>query len=257
MPGWALVVALFALVASGCVRRSDPYGHVPRVDARRLRNLHHIASRELACPAAVLQAQALTDRVWQVSGCGQVREFAIMARGRRRGAQWRPLEPIGRRAVVEMACPPQMLSITAPQPLERELVGCGRRATYHVVCGDIDCAWAMSAHSGAWTEGAAATAPASAAVVVVADPGRAPVGVAPEVDGALRAAIDAQRDALLACAGGQAPLAVIARWGAGGAVEIALGAPHAGSAAEPCARAAVGALQVTTGAPGEIIHVVR
>ena len=170
MPGWALVVALFALLAAGCGRR-DHYGYVPRVDARRLRNLHNVASRELACPAAVLQSQALTDRVWQVSGCGQVREFAIMARGRRR-AGWRPLDSVAQRAVTEMACPPHMLSMTASQPLERELVGCGRRATYQVVCGDLDCGWVMSAHSGAWSEPAPAVAPGT--VIVVADPAGTP-----------------------------------------------------------------------------------
>ncbi|UJR87053.1 hypothetical protein [Sandaracinus amylolyticus] len=252
---WCFVVVV-ALASVGCRRGSDPHTEVPRVDARRLRNLHHAASRALACPAAALQARQLTDRVWQVSGCGQVREFAIIGRGhgRYRSARWVAMQTIAERASYEMACPPQSLTIAAPIETERTVAGCGRSASYAVVCGEVDCAWVMSGRAGAWAEPTPAPVPAATAqVVVVVDP--APV--APEVDGALRRAIEAQRATILACGGGVGPLAVVARWGADGAVTVGLGAPHAGSAIEACARAALGAMQVTTGAPGELIHVVR
>ncbi|AKF09499.1 hypothetical protein DB32_006648 [Sandaracinus amylolyticus] len=241
---------MLALSSVGCRRRSDPYTEVPRVDARRLRNLHHVASRALACPAAALQARQLTDRVWQVSGCGHLREFAIIGRGagRYRGARWVAMQTIAERASSEMACPPQSLTIAAPVETERMVAGCGRSASYAVVCGEVDCAWVMSGRAGAWAE------PAAAQVVVVAQP---TASVAPEVDSALRGAIEAQRAAILACSGGVAPVAVVTRWGADGAVNVGLGAPHAGSAIEQCARAALGTLQVTTGAPGELIHVVQ
>jgi hypothetical protein len=164
-----VTVALVAL--SACVRRADAYGRVPHVDERRLANLQALASREMACPAVTLAITPLDMRVYQVTGCGMVREWAIMGRGRGRyqGAQWRPVVPIGQRASAEMACPPEGLAIAAPLPTERTASGCGRAATYAILCGDLDCAWVMTSHTGAW-----AGAPEPSVVIVPATGAAAP-----------------------------------------------------------------------------------
>ncbi|MDQ3036927.1 MAG: hypothetical protein M3Y87_31325 [Myxococcota bacterium] len=159
----AVLISLLA-VSSGCARRSHAYAEVPRVDQRRLRNLHHVAAQQMGCPSAALEAAPLTERVWQVAGCNQVREYAIMSRGRGRyrGARWRPVVPLARRASNELACGVQTLAITATSPVERGVSGCGRSATYAIVCDRVDCAWVMTAYAGAWAGAAGSTSPAGA-----------------------------------------------------------------------------------------------
>ncbi len=83
-------------------------------------------------------------------------------------------------------------------------------------------------------------------------PTTAPSADSPE----LRARLDTQREAILACAE-RATVVVVARWDASGAVTLALGGELAGSSNEGCVRSAVGAQHVTASAPGELRHLVR
>lgn len=257
---WISVLVIVA--ASGCVRRSDPYGEVPRVTDQRLRNLHQLASRELACPSAALSAAPLTDRVWQVSGCNQVREYAIMGRGRGRyrGARWRLVIGIVERASSELACAPEMLSIAAPSALERSVSGCGHAATYAIVCDQVDCAWVMRgrvATSGASGSAGAARAlgaqPSDSSTIVVVPQPTAPS----DADTAIRTTIDAGRASILACNGGAGPVAVRATWGLDGSVAFELAPPLAGTPADGCARATFAPMRVASQSPGELIHVVQ
>lgn len=72
----------------------------------------------------------------------------------------------------------------------------------------------------------------------------------------LRAWLDTQRDAILACAE-RTTVVVTARWDAAGTVTVALGGELAGTPAEGCVRSAVGAQHVPGGAAGEVRHLVR
>nr|MDQ3035695.1 hypothetical protein [Myxococcota bacterium] len=118
-----------------------------RIGRRQTRQLQQQASRELGCDARTLTITPLSDRVMQVHGCGQLRDYAY-ATGRRRG--WYAIQPVYMRAGSEMACPVQQLSVQAPTSTVRNATGCGRTARYDLVCGAIECAWMMTAHGGAW-----------------------------------------------------------------------------------------------------------
>lgn len=83
-----------------------------------------------------------------------------------------------------------------------------------------------------------------------------PPVASPDTTAPLRAVLDAQRDAVLACA--ERPTVVVtARWDATGTVTIALGGDLANTPAEGCVRSAVGAQHVPAGAAGEARHFVR
>jgi hypothetical protein len=72
----------------------------------------------------------------------------------------------------------------------------------------------------------------------------------------LRARLDAERDAILACAQVDEVL-VVAQWSDEGDVSLALAGGLAGSPSEGCVRAALGPLRVSADAPGELHHLVR
>lgn len=69
----------------------------------------------------------------------------------------------------------------------------------------------------------------------------------------LRAALDARRDAILACVE-RPSVAVRLRWDAQGTVTLSLGGSLAGSAEEECVRVAAGTLTAGATAPGELLH---
>jgi hypothetical protein len=150
-----VLVPLLALIAAlGCAGRSTPRDGGPRVDQGRLQNLLRVASRHLQCPLRELEGAEIAERVWEVAGCGVQREYVLVGRGygRYRGARWTAIVPVAERAASELACPAQGLSITAPTARERAVAGCGRSATYAMVCDAQRCAWVMTAHAGAWAE---------------------------------------------------------------------------------------------------------
>jgi hypothetical protein len=173
MRTWLAVWLVAVSLAPGCVRRADAPGASPRVDSRRIHSLYEVASRDIGCPTAALAIQPLTDRVYQVGGCGVTREYAIVGRGRGRyrGARWVAIAPVVERAGSEMACDRSMLAIGAPAPTSRVVTGCGRSASYAIVCSEVDCAWVITSHAGAWASSDTAAIPAGAgaqgAIVVV------------------------------------------------------------------------------------------
>ncbi|AKF08518.1 hypothetical protein DB32_005667 [Sandaracinus amylolyticus] len=269
--GVLVVLAVIAALALGaCVRR----GGSATVGRRQQRQLVQQASRELGCDQQALVLTALNERVYQVHGCGQLRDYA-WALGRRGG--WSPLQPVVLRAAAELGCPAAQLHVDAPAATVRNASGCGRSARYDLVCGGIECAWMMTAQGAGWGAPVAAVAPAAqpspdavppppgapveptattATVtttsiddgLVIPEP---PAGGSPEE--MLRAALDARRADIHRCAGvGVIP--VRASWAADGTVSLALEAPLAGSAAESCVRAAVVTPRVPAGTAGEIVH---
>lgn len=275
-----------ALLASACVRRGGPRG----AGRREQRQLQQQASIELQCRREGLVLTPLTERVVQVHGCGQLRDYAWAPLGRR--GRWAPLQPVVLRAATEMGCPPQQLRVEAPSATVRNAAGCGRSARYDLVCGGIECAWMMTAQGTGWgavaavggapavappaasapAEGtevppppgatepadpALATAPAAAPVVPASAPDDGLVIPEPPAQGSaealLRAMLDQRRADIHRCAGvGVIP--VRASWTETGVVSLALEPPLTGSAAEACVRGAVVPGPVPGGTAGEIVH---
>ncbi|UJR78861.1 hypothetical protein [Sandaracinus amylolyticus] len=269
--GVLVVLGVIAALALGaCVRR----GGSATVGRRQQRQLVQQAARELGCDQGTLVLTALNDRVYQVHGCGQLRDYA-WALGRRGG--WSPLQPVVLRAAAELGCPASQLRVDAPAATVRNASGCGRSARYDLVCGGIECAWMMTAQGAGWGPQVAA-APAQPMPDAVPPPPGAVTGtpaveptatatttsvddglVIPEppargsAEEMLRAALDARRADIHRCAGvGVIPVRV--SWAADGSVSLALEAPLAGSAAESCVRAAVVTPRVPAGTAGEIVH---
>ncbi|MDQ3033418.1 MAG: hypothetical protein M3Y87_13450 [Myxococcota bacterium] len=279
-------IAVLTLVAcvTGCTVHSRNRGaeSVPAVTGRRIENLRAVASRHMACPIDAIEAQPLTEQVWQAHGCGNVREFEIVQQGR--VAQWRPITPANVRASNELACPVDRLAVSAPTDAQRDVSGCGRSASYQMSCSAVQCEWVMTDHSGNWTRPGGVTVtppgqqpapspppiatPRRDSTVVVpeyGDPYRdprgygdpAPGGAEPAVDRAIRQALDAQRTSILQCAPVARGLVVNARWNSDGIVQLSLNPPWAGTPTEQCVRRSVGIFQVTTGRPGMLTHIVQ
>jgi hypothetical protein len=288
----SLLAVAAVTLASGCVRRASVGARMRssvRINVRQERQLLRQASLDLGCPVHQIVATRLHDRVYQVVGCGQVRDYAWDVASRRGG--WFPLEPVSLRATDDMACLPGQLQITAPAPTVRDVVGCGRTARYELDCEGMQCRWVMTAPSGAWGDriaGAAGTAGFATAAeqaypsAGVPPPGFAAAGgVGPEASARpivfasatddvvipeppapgspeelVRAALDARREGIHRCAG-VGPIAIRAEWSADGGVTIGLAGPLAGSPAEGCIRDVVGLQRVPpSGAPGQIVHTV-
>lgn len=164
------VVALAALTLFACGRRRGTSRAT--FGARQVRELQQRAAHELGCTERGLTVTPLSDRVMQVHGCGQLRDYAY---GTGRGSGWHPMQPVYVRAAAEMVCPVAQLSVQAPTAMIRNAAGCGRTARYDLVCGSLECAWTMTAHGGAWA-GSVEAAPVAAPREVVAE-ASAPVGV--------------------------------------------------------------------------------
>lgn len=124
------------------------------------RVLNQQAVRELACPAVRLIP--LGGSIIQADGCARVAEYALFCFGRRR-CEWRALEGVARRAERDLGCPSAVLSISAPGPVRRTVLGCGRSAAYALTCSSEHCAWAPESLSPAPAPG-----PAPFAVAAVA-----------------------------------------------------------------------------------------
>lgn len=262
--GKVRVLATTALAAAllsqgGCVRRLRPSTGRLVPGARQERELRQQAARELRCDGRALVLTPLSSRVYQVLGCGQMRDYAYGVGGTR---GWTPLQPVYERAVVEMACPLEQLRITAPTATMRSAFGCGRTARYDLVCDARECSWRMTSHAGAWAAGAGAVV--GVGPPAVAEPGPSPTPSTDEIaipeapapgsaEAVLRAALDALRDTIHRCAGTGA-IPVRARWTDEGVVTLALEPPMAGGPAEQCVRDAFVGLRVPGGSAGEIVH---
>jgi hypothetical protein len=231
------------LVLLGCATTTQRAVYTPAAAAPRV-DLHEVASRHMACPPSGIVATRVAARAWQVSGCGQTREMALVDGAR--GPQWTWIAPIGARASNDMACPVSALVVNAPSPSERRVTGCEHDATYRLECGARTCDWTMQAHAGNWgtREGVVVTPPAPAGPVE------------PRVEEAVRGVLGTYREQVLACSGGVA-LPLRASWAHDGMVQLALDPPFAGTPVEDCVRQRVPEMQVATRRPGQLVHVVR
>jgi hypothetical protein len=133
----ALLVLATLVVAASCgglrARRDG------RVDGRSLQRLERIGQRDMRCREAMRVVQ-LTPVEYQVDGCGQLREYAYVCVGRRR-CDWQPVVPAVGRATVDLQCPIEQLAMAAPIATQRDFLGCGRAASYQLVCGAAGCTW--------------------------------------------------------------------------------------------------------------------
>lgn len=159
----AVLVALFVLAsAASCSSRSYGASTPAAADARWQRRLEGLARRELGCRSVRLVA--LNTSVWQVDGCGLLVEYELLCAGRH--CSWHRIEPAALRAARDFGCPIGALSATASSATRRELAGCGRAATYSLMCGANHCEWQSYGASApvAAGYGPAGYGPAGAAV---------------------------------------------------------------------------------------------
>lgn len=262
--------AALALVGAGCtagLTGSASYGS-GSVASRDLGTLTQVASAQMGCPAQAIEARAVTDRVWETAGCGQVHEFTWSDR---RG--WQALAPVGAFASNELSCPTQSLVVHAPQQNVRSVTGCGQRATYELACDVQTCAWTMTERELLQRPGVVVTPPTGRrpgpyatrpGVQTYQQPSYPPSygqpsypgTTDPGTDASIRGALDARRGAILQCSGGQ-PVQLRARWGSDGRVWLSVASSYQSVAIEQCLQQSVGAFQVSAGRTGELIHVVR
>ena len=257
-------------MGAGCtagVTGSASYGS-SSVASRDLGTLTQVASAQMGCPAHAIEARAVTDRVWETAGCGQVREFTWSDR---RG--WEALAPVGAFASNELSCPTQSLVVHAPQQNVRSVTGCGQRATYQLACDVQTCAWTMTERELLERPRVVVTPPTGQRPGPYATrPGMQPPPSYPQpsyppsyrpayptdrgTEAGIRGALDARRASILQCSGGQ-PVQLRARWGTDGRVWLSVAASYQSMAIEQCLQQSVGAFQVSAGRSGELIHVVR
>lgn len=231
----ALAVVLAALGVAGCVARRLGARGATSFGRREERQLQQQAERDLRCPARQLVLTPLTERVVQVHGCQQLRDYAYSRPQGRGRAAWVPLQPVFARAAAELACPAQALAIQAPGPTVRSASGCGRSARYDLVCGALDCAWMMTAHDGAWggavaaaeADGGGAGGPQEIGAVAAEDGGALAI---PEPPGAASAQPGAGTSGSASSAAAQPGAGQAAQ---SGAAQAGAGGEVAGSGAVP------------------------
>lgn len=241
----ALVIALIAAAAGGCA------GRRARLEARRYerytRNLVNTASQQTGCPAAALTPQQIADGppVFTVTGCTTPIEYWLECRGRgNRNCDWRNVALLNEAAAMPLGCPPQGIQqqLTAA-PNMRYATGCGRTAAFTIACNGAACGWAQSSPVQGGT-----------GMVVMQQP-QPQVGPQPpppqSPDAAIQAQVQMHREAILSCLD-EGSITLRLRWTADGQVLIQLPANLAGTAAEGCINAVLGALRVAASAPGEV-----
>jgi hypothetical protein len=248
-------VAIATLLLEGCALLTSRASTVPHVDGRRLANLYALAERDTACPLRELSAWRIDDRVWQVSGCGDTREYAIFSRGF--GARWQRITPVGARASLELGCPTPATALEVDPSGVMTASGCGRSAVLQLQCGLDRCEWVTIAPAAP-----VRTAPAIATIMWTAPAPPPPIvvipaqsGADPGVERALQSALDSNRERVIAC--GAAGVVIRGRWAADRVVRFSLDPPWATSDPERCVAASLPIYHVVSPVPGEMTHVVR
>ena len=267
--------AVAVLLLEGCASLAHRSTAVPDVDARRLANLYALASEDTACASPDLTAWRIDERVWQVTGCGDAREYAIFSRGL--GARWQRIDPIGDRASQELGCPAPSIALRVEAHGVMNASGCGRAVVLQLQCEHEGCAWTTIAHAEAGLVSAAPPRPVPprlsppAPVVktlfvadgsgTVPEARTAPIIVVPDragtdqgIERALRSALDSERTLVAAC--GATGAVIRARWWDDRVVRLSLDPPWAGTEAERCLRSTLPTYQVVASPPGEVAHVV-
>jgi len=263
--------AVAMLLLEGCSPFASRSAMVPDVDARRLANLYALAEEDTACASPELSAWRIDERVWQVSGCGDAREYAILPRGL--GARWQRIDPVGVRASEELGCPASSIELRVEAHGVMNASGCGRAVVLQLQCEHDGCAWATIAHAEAGggpgaaqgpapavpvvttlflAEASSALPPAPSAPIIVVPDAR---GTGPTIERALRSALDSERGIVVAC--GASGAVIRARWWHDRVVRLSLDPPWEGTEAERCLQSTLPTYHVVSSPPGEVAHVVR
>jgi hypothetical protein len=159
-----LLLALFAF--SGC-------GRAREASSRDLQRLARESASSNACSPSEMTVVGLHPRVAQVNGCGTRTDYHMTA-----DRHWHPMMTFPTYASEAMQCPEQALLLRAPLRSTRLAEGCGRSARFELACDEVQCAWVMIEHTGAWADTASASAPS---FVVEAAPVQ-PVSIPAPVD---------------------------------------------------------------------------
>lgn len=270
------LLVLAALALSACHRRARATATVtttaggtvvaaaPSVSHRYFRNLQRVAARDMQCHPRDVAPQEVSPGIFSVSGCGQLRDYALVCRSRRR-CNWVGIQPVEHVAMAETQCATGQIMVQPTGPLTRTVSACGQSLQYALGCGPGGCAWTRGAAAGGMVM---QTEPGTSVIVIPDAPATGTVAVQEagvgavgdesadvvQIDaaGTLQALLATQIAAVRQCAGGQTVTLQI-RWTAQGQVGVALAPPHAGTPVEACVQAAVGTvvLQGVT-APGQI-----
>lgn len=267
------LVILTALALSACGRRARATqsatvtatagGQVatrPTVSHRYYRNLQRVAARDMQCHARDVVPQEVSPGIFSVSGCGQLRDYALVCRSRRR-CDWVGIQPVEQLAVSETQCATGQILVQPTGPLTRSVSACGQTLQYALACGPGGCAWTRGGAAG----GVVMQSEPGTSVIVIPDDGSSVAvqesGAATDADadvvqidaaGTLQSLLATQIAAIQQCTGGQSVTLQI-RWSAQGQVGVALAPPHAGTPVEACIQTAVGSVVLQgVSAPGEI-----
>lgn len=237
----------------------------PSVSHRHYRNLLRVAARDMQCHHRDVAPQEVSPGIFSVSGCGQLRDYALVCRSPRRCA-WVGIQPVEQVAMAETQCATGQVVVQPTGPLSRTVSACGQSLQYALACGPGSCAWTRGAAAGGvvmQTEPGTSVivvpdAPATSGTVVVQESTAGAVGdesadvVQIDAAGTLQALLATQVAAVRQCTGGQTVTLQI-RWSAQGQVGVALAPPHAGTPIEACVQQAVGAVVLQgVSAPGQI-----
>ena len=257
--GWGLALVLIAtsaMVATGCGRRAARYearqnALHERMALRYTQQLLRIASADTGCSPQQLTFTAITPEVYMVIGCGLPHEYLLDCPRR---CRWLRIEPTPSIASGVLQCSPEMIQLE-PQgsPMRRMASGCGRMASFDLVCQAEHCNWTQSGPVVARAQqptgqtvhvrGQVSSGQSSGQSLVVDH--QIPLA-------ALQSQIAGQRDALLQCLGGSG-IHLGFRWTAEGQVIVSLPPNLAGSATESCLNGILGNLRVNASAPGEVL----
>lgn len=231
-------------------------GRAQRVRNRRMMVYEHQllrhAQRDTGCPAQQLTPQQINQEppVYTFLGCDQPVEYWLMCDHR---AHCRPhdVPRLNNIASGALACPPGAIQQQPTQnPTMRYATGCGRTAPFTIQCGGGGCSWqqtgpAQGAGGGAYAGPPPPQQPPQQ-VIVTEPPAQGPAPAA-----TLQTQVQTQREAILSCID-DATLVLRLRWTADGQVIIQLPPELAGTAAEGCIQAAIGALRVSAQQAGEV-----
>lgn len=231
------------------------------VSHRHYRNLVRVAARDMQCHQRDVAPQEVSPGIFAVSGCGQLRDYALVCRSARRCA-WMGIQPVEQVAMAETQCTVGQIVVQPTGPLSRSVSACGQSLEYALACGPGSCAWTRGAISGGvvmQTEPGTSVivvpdAPAASGTVVVQEAGSGAGADIVQIDaaGTLQALLATQIAAVRQCTGGQTVTLQI-RWSAQGQVGVALAPPHTSTPIEACVQQAVGTVVLQgVSAPGQI-----
>ena len=242
-----VILALTVLSAWGC-RRRPPVTTGGALTARQHTRLLRYAQRHSGCPAAQLSAALMSTApdVYTVSGCAQPADYWLQCSRRR--CRWQHIAPLHEQAARLLQCPSQQIQQQPTQaPNMRAVSGCGRILAFTMSCTDRDCAWYAS--SPVQAQGVVGAAPPPQYQPQYQQQ-QVTAGVSAQVT--LQAQVQQQREAVMSCLDPGQELTLGLRWTEQGQVIIQLPPNLAGTAAEGCIQAALGALQVAAQRAGEL-----